>query len=195
MKIYLYLSDKLLNFTLPQDVSGSFSFDENEDEETKLINIEARGTEWFLYSTDDVFIVDNNILVKEKAIRSNNFYCLRRNDINYLIYVCDLLDSKFSIYNYNDNLNLTIGNGSDCNLYYNISGSDEFIAKIYHDNNNFVLKKNKAIIYVNNVSMNSQQYILKYGDIIDIYSLKLIFLNQIILIKNPMHSESSNLTK
>ena len=36
MKIYLYLIDKIISFSLPQQIVGSFSFDENLDEETKL---------------------------------------------------------------------------------------------------------------------------------------------------------------
>ena len=28
MKIYLYLKDKIMSFSLPQKISGSFSFDE-----------------------------------------------------------------------------------------------------------------------------------------------------------------------
>ena len=51
MKIYLYLEDKIMNFQLPKDIEGSYSFDENPEEEAKLINIEARDGTWVLYST------------------------------------------------------------------------------------------------------------------------------------------------
>ena len=39
VKIYLYLEDKIMNFQLPKDIEGSYSFDENPEEEAKLINI------------------------------------------------------------------------------------------------------------------------------------------------------------
>lgn len=42
MKIYLYLSDKILSFSLPTDITGSFSFDENPKKENKLINRPVR---------------------------------------------------------------------------------------------------------------------------------------------------------
>ena len=48
MKIYLYLENKILDFSIPKKVSGSFSFDENPEEESKLINIEARDNEWII---------------------------------------------------------------------------------------------------------------------------------------------------
>lgn len=41
MKGSLYLDDRKIDFYLPSQVYGSFSFGE-EDEETKLISIEAR---------------------------------------------------------------------------------------------------------------------------------------------------------
>ena len=62
MKIYLYLESKIFTFSIPKKISGSFSFDENPEEESKLINIEARDNEWILYSTtDSSVIVDGNI--------------------------------------------------------------------------------------------------------------------------------------
>ena len=39
MRIYLYLANEILEFSIPKEISGSFSFDENPEEETKLINI------------------------------------------------------------------------------------------------------------------------------------------------------------
>ena len=69
MKIYLYLTEKIVSFTLPQEIMGSYSFDEDPEEEIKLINIEAREEEWVLYSTSDVNIINNTneiIKIKEK---------------------------------------------------------------------------------------------------------------------------------
>ena len=37
MKIYLYLTEKIVSFTLPQEIMGSYSFDEDPEEEIKLI--------------------------------------------------------------------------------------------------------------------------------------------------------------
>ena len=44
---------------LPSQVFGTFAFDSNDDEDTKLINIEADNDEWFLYSTTGVRVLDN----------------------------------------------------------------------------------------------------------------------------------------
>lgn len=187
MKVYLYLNDKLLNFTLPQDISGSFSFDEFDDEDSKLINIEARDNKWFLYSTDDVKVINNSNIVKDIMINSNSFYYLNRDGKNYIIYVCGLFDNNFSLYKFN-NLNLLIGNNNKCNIRYNIGNSD-YVCQITF-NNNFIISTYNVPIYVNSKIINKQT-ILKYGDIIDIYSLRIILLNGMILINNP--NNDSNL--
>ena len=77
MKIYLFLINQIVSFNLPKEVFGSFSFDENDNADTKLINIEARDGRWVLYSTSDVSILDGNQIAKEIPITSNNYYVLR----------------------------------------------------------------------------------------------------------------------
>ena len=37
MKIYLFLNTKILTFALPKDISGSYGFDFDVNEESKLI--------------------------------------------------------------------------------------------------------------------------------------------------------------
>lgn len=94
MKIYLFLREKILTFVVPQKVSGSFSFDENPDEEAKLINVEARDNAWYIYQTDDVKIVSS----EEKSsfpLIPNNYYVLKKNERNYLIYVSTTFDYSF----------------------------------------------------------------------------------------------------
>lgn len=190
MKVYLLLSEKLLNFSLPQEVSGSYSFDENPDEESKLINIEARDNKWFLYSTDDVFILDNNISVSEKEVVPNNYYILKRNDKNYLIFVSDVFGSKFDIYSYSNGLNIIIGGTSDCNINYSVGNNKGFIAKIVFTDNNYILETNSGGIYVNNKAISDKKYKLKFGDVIVIYALKMVFLNHFVLINNPLNRDN-----
>ena len=60
MKIVLFLDDRLIEFKLPMEVSGDFSFD-FEDVDSKLINVKAQDGKWFLYGTSDVTVLDNNV--------------------------------------------------------------------------------------------------------------------------------------
>ena len=87
MKIYLFLKDDLLSFSLPKTVYGNFSFDENIDEESKLINIKAKDSKWFIYSTNYSKLKTNNPI--EQELENNHFYTITRGNQDYVIYVYD----------------------------------------------------------------------------------------------------------
>ena len=78
MKIYLFLQDKLINFLLPSVALGEFLFDENEDSESKLINISAKENNWYLMSTISTFVLINDQKVDSVMLKPNNFYKLER---------------------------------------------------------------------------------------------------------------------
>ena len=46
IRIYLFLNDRLVSFTLPKNNVGSYTFDADPQEETKLINVESRNNKW-----------------------------------------------------------------------------------------------------------------------------------------------------
>ena len=54
-------------------------FDYNEEEEYKLINIEARDGKWIIYSTKNVKLISNNAVVESSVITNDNFYVIRIN--------------------------------------------------------------------------------------------------------------------
>ena len=186
MRIELYLQDKIMNFTLPKEISGSFSFDENPEEESKLINIEARENEWILYSTQDTKVLDGPNIIKDIVIRPNNFYFLRRVDKNYLIYTSDLFDNTLATYTYNQNLNLIIGNTNQANCIYNCEYINNLLIQIHLSNGRIILENmNNNIVYVNDKILTSQKYFIRTGDKLNIYGLKILFLPNLLIINNP----------
>ena len=186
MKIYLYLADKILSFKLPSEVSGSFSFDASDEEESKLINIEARDGKWVLYSTNDVNILDNNIKVDSIIIDKSSYHILNKGDNNYLIYISNLQTDKIETYQYDKNINLLIGNDSNCNIQYNCNLFKGSIAKIHSENGKLLLDiSNNFVVYINNKALTNTQYIINNGDQINIYALKIMILPKLLLINNP----------
>ena len=121
MRIYLYLANEILEFTIPKEISGSFSFDENPEEETKLINIEARNGSWELYSTEDIKVIVDNNIVSSTPLRHDTYYILRRNELNYLIFVEELFEKNIATYVYRTDINMIIGNSPECNIEYPLS--------------------------------------------------------------------------
>ena len=130
MKIYLYLASKILTFSLPQKVMGSFSFDENIDEESKLINIDAKDGLWYINSTSDVSIIENGEVVESLPLKQNNFYTLKKDEKTYFIYAADSFDDSLTTYKYKEIFKLSIGNNNTSNVRYNspyLQGTDTLI--------------------------------------------------------------------
>ena len=193
MRIYLYLASKIMDFTIPADISGSFSFDENPEEESKLINIDATPNGWSLYSTTDSKVLINGIETEEALLQSNTYYVLEKNEKRYLIYVTDLFDNTFTAYRYQDEINLTIGNANTCNIVFPTNLIKDVAASIHKDQGNTVIDVTDPNVYVNNKMVPRSNYPLKIGDTINIYGLRIIILNGIILINNPMDCVKYNL--
>lgn len=187
MKITLYLVDRIKKFILPTQISGGFSFDENDLEENKLINIEAKDNHWVLYSTDEVSIIERNTnITDEVVLEEYNFYILQRSGQNYLIYASPIFEDSITSYTYGDDIRLIIGNSPSCNIIYNIPYLTETNIEIIRKDNMLLLKKNNGtIIYVNKIALSQQLYYLKNGDILDIYGFRIIVLPNILIMNNP----------
>ena len=176
-----------MSFSIPTDIVGSFSFDENPKEENKLINIEARENQWIIYSTSNVNIIVNNNITPSTPLTLNSFYILRRNEKNYLIYVSSLVLGNTEAYQYNTDLNLNIGNDGSANIQYQCPLLENLKVKISNDNNQIVLENINRVngVYINNIASPGERYNIKIGDQINIYGLKIIILNKLLLINNP----------
>lgn len=186
LRITLYLKNKIMQFSLPTDISGSFSFDENEENETKLINIEAINNEWQLYSTSDSTISINNQITPSVVIKPNNFYFIKRLDTTYTIYISDSYEKKIMPYNYDENINLVVGNSDDCNIKYNIPFLKGQVLSIKSKDNKYIIENlSNMSIYINNLIMENKTETLKYGDNIHLYGLNITILNKVLLINNP----------
>lgn len=195
MKIYLYLKNKILIFSIPQKILGSYSFDENPEEESKLINIEARDGKWYIYSTTDVSVTSGGGPSTSFPLEPNSYFILKRSGIEYLVYITESFDKTFQSYNYKDDLNLIIGNSNECNINYNCKYIKGQIAGITKKDNNILLNVSQNGVYVNNAMLppNQNSYLIYSGDQINIYGLKMFFLNGIILINNPNNLVKNNL--
>lgn len=194
MKITLFTMDKIKEFILPTQISGSFSFDEDEAEEAKLINIEARDGKWVIYSNDFVSVISNGNIIDEEEISDNLFYILKRDNNSYLIYISNTVDKTIDYYSFNKDLNIVIGNTNDCNIIYRCPFISNLQASITYNNNYLLLQKNNSVlIYINNIVLKTNQYYIKNGDVVNISGLKLMFFNGIVLINNPGNCVTVNM--
>ena len=180
MKIYLYHENKITIFNIPEVVSGSYSFDADEEEPSKLINIDAKEGNWVLYSTKDSKVLDNNSYVNETIIEKNKFYVITRGNNNYLIYVTESDEKNAKVYTYNEGLNLCIGM-ENITATYNCPYLNGLSVKIYNQNGQIILQHQKGNVYVNKKGIAGNYYI-RMGDEISFCGTKMIFLNKLIVI-------------
>lgn len=184
MKGSLYLDDRKIDFYLPSQIYGSFSFGE-EDEDTKLINIEARESKWVLYSTKEVKVIYNGKEVEEVALKDNEFYYLKRDEKKYLVGISKRFDNTFNPYSFKDKLLLIIGNNNKCNIKYNKSLFNSFFVEIRKENEKIILETiGEYAIYINNLAFKGT-CLLKEGDFIDCYGLKIYLLKNLLFINKP----------
>lgn len=184
MKIYLFYPDKIYNFTLPKEIEGSFGFDVDKNETTKLINIEAREGKWIIFSVEGASLINNNTSVIDMPLEGNAFYIINKNNKNYLIYAEDILQSNFKTYSYN-NLNMIIGNTVNSNVKYNCPLLNQNDIRIYQTESGIVLEQPQLLAYKNDSIISETKTNLTNGDTINIYGLKIIILNGLLLINNP----------
>ncbi len=193
MIIYLYLEDKLLTFRLPNQILGSYSFDEYDEEEDKLINIDAKDNNWILYSTKNSQILNGNNIIQNIVLKPDNFYVLKRNNKNYLIYTTSSFNNNNTLYKFDEKLNLIVGNSNECNINYQIGLLNDCLIKIHYVNNVLVLEKTgNRLIYINKNAFNLASVRLNCGTEIDIYGLRIYIFNNMVLINNPANRVKIN---
>ena len=186
MRIYLFLIDRVVSFVLPKEKFGSYAFDDNPEEDIKLINIEAVSEEWILHSTNDVQVYANNQPVDKVELLPKTYYVIRRDNTTYPIFVTEGFDDTFKLYKYSENLNIIIGNDDKCNIRFACPFFDGVVLNIQRNDERIVLKKSEKIrVFCNDVSINSEALYVNQGDKINLYGLNLIFFNGYVLINQP----------
>ena len=181
MKIYLYLNKKICVFYLPESVSGSYSFDVDEQESSKLINVDAKDGKWCLFETKDCKVIVDGQISKETVMQSDYFYVISRYGVNYLIYVSESDESCISTYNYTDKFNFTIGT-PDATVSYNCPFIKGVNLKITSQKDGqLLLQTTCPNIYLNRNHVEGARY-LRSGDEVELYGVKILFLNKLVMV-------------
>ena len=182
MKIYLYLKNKIRIFTLPQTVSGSYNFDEDDESEDKLINIDAKNNKWILYSTEESKVIYNNQIVEELPLVPYSYYTIRKNNIIFVIYVENLVENSFTAYEYDKNINVVVGNSNNSTIIYKNDFEKGEIFQLIYNNDTLLLSKfTDNRLYLNNKILENTNTFVNPGDTINYYGFKiLIILSHII---------------
>ncbi len=186
MRLTLFTSEKIYEFFLPNQISGSYSFGDTAIEEEKIVTVEAIENEWHLLGKDGATIVFNNQCITEIPLALNEFYAIQKDNITYYLLVSPIYSGESIVYNYNANVNIVIGTSDQCNVRYNLPFFSGIMANIKIVNNQLQLSTSPEIVaYVNNEKIIGNENILKLGHSLNIFGLRMIFLPNKFIINNP----------
>ncbi len=184
MRIYLYANKQVNVFYLPENISGSYSFDADNDEVSKLINIDARDGKWVLFATQDCRILNGKLYEEEIVLEPNNFYVLQRDDVAYLIYVENSDNNYIKTYSYSAGFNITIG-GLNPTVIYNCPYINSLELTInVQQQGNILLDIKQGDVFLNKNQVTGKYY-LKSGDEVELFGAKLLFLNKMVVVMAP----------
>ncbi len=194
MKVTIYTPEKANEYTLPNQISGSYMFGKDLNSEEKLVNIEAVDNNWVIKGHEDTLLIYDNKTVNERILKENDFYLLKNEDITYLLIATSSLETNFAIYSYNQVLDLIIGNAPECNMPYQFAYITGVVCEIKMINEQLVMNSNLSILsYINSERVNEQTTIINIGDVLNIFGLKIMFLKNTIIVNNPFNSIIINL--
>ena len=182
MKIYLY-ANRLVNvFYLPENVSGSYSFDIDDDEVSKLINVDARDGKWVLFTTKECKLLVGKDFVEETILEVNTFYVLVRDNLKYLIFVEDNDDKCIQSYTYNNNFNFTIGTENSTARYNCPYISNLSVSIVGQEDGKILFTLNQGEAFINKKQVINPKAYLNSGDEVELFGVRLLFVGKIILI-------------
>ena len=199
MIVYVIDKSRLISFTLPLKVYGSYWVTDIDDDnqEKKIINIQEEDGKWVAFSNKSVSIVVDDKTVSKIVLEPYSFSLLKlKNQDGYLIlYTAPLNDETKKTFTVLNDCTISIGSDSNNTIYYRNRLTSPNHIKLYYKNNNWLIEdlNSQNGTFVNNkVIKTGITLSLNHGDIIFIMGLKLIVLGNTITINNPLNSISVN---
>lgn len=189
MIISLYLPNMIMKYRLPSDIFGSYSFEDNEG--NRIINVESREGKWVLYSTRESHVMNNNLIIDSVEIKPNTYYLIKFDDKTYIVYFSLPENNSYKCYEYT-NLDISIGYNASISIPLNFLKDNVIIRK---ENEHIMLNKPSSLfIYVNNQSVTSPKTILNYGDIVEVYGLKVMILEKLLFVSSYQNITINNMS-
>ena len=189
MKILLIKNNRLYSYKLPSKVKDNYWITDIDsyDNVRNLINVVAVDGVWYLTSNYDTRIVTPERVYDEIPLVEYNFYTIKNDSENvyYYIYVEKDIDNTYVSYAISEYGSLLIGKATSNNIVYEHPFVNDVHAKLDYQNGIWQVLDNKTNfgIYVNDKKI-VNGYVLRYGDIVFIAGLRIIVMNNFVLINN-----------
>ncbi len=193
MLVYVISKQKQISFTLPSKIYGNYwiqDIDENNNEKN-IINISENNGQWVAYSNKTVKIMINDEIVRSAVLEDYQFLFLKvKDEPGYLIlYTCPVNDSTMKRLTVNKDMQITIGSDPKNTIHCQNRLLAPTHIKLTYQKTSWIIEplKSEYGIFVNNKIVTGITR-LNHGDVIFAMGLKLIILENSILINNPQNS-------
>ncbi len=188
MIVRLIKKSKIYNFTLPTKVAGNYWITDNDylGNTRNLINVEAENGNWKIKSDFETKIMSGENEISSAILKEYNLYFLKINtDNEYVILYCSPTIEESTIkLRLKRNGEIIIGNDIQSQINYNYPLISRQHSRLIYNNGSWAVQdlNSKYGTYVNNIAITSTA--LEYGDIVFIMGLKIIVMDQSIVINN-----------
>ena len=187
MNIYIFDENKIISFSLPNKKVGNFWITDYEN--NNLINVSAEMGKWTLSCAKNIKLLSGNDVIDSIELQLKKYYVINKNDKNLLVYTDYLQDNSFSCYEVSEGNTINIGKNNTCTLFVNNQYFLDLHFSMTYKDKKWVLKKNEnAAIYVNDSILISNECDLKNSDVINVYGLKIVIVNNLLFINNPFNN-------
>lgn len=186
MQVILIKKEKLFKYPFPNKNISNFwikDYDESGNER-ELIEMSTEFGKWVLKSNDICQILTSSNNVKEVVLSLNNFYFLKTANENMYLFICEENDPKYESYLISNDGEFTIGKEKNQSICFKNAEISDTHAILTKNNQGIFLDVKDATYgaYVNNKRVVKRK--IKNGDIIFIMGLRIIVINNYLLINN-----------
>ena len=188
MIVRLIKKTKIYNFTLPNEISGNYWITDNDymGNVRNLINVEEYEGQWKIKSDFETKIMSGENEVESAILKEYSLYFLKINtDNEYVILYCSpTLDYSIKRLRLKGEGELIIGNDVSASINYNYPLVSKQQAKLIYSAGKWMVQdlNSRYGTYVNNFAVTTAN--LEYGDIIFIMGLKIIVMQNGLIINN-----------
>ena len=188
MIVRLIKKNKIYNFVLPTKVSGNYWITDNDylGNTRNLINVEEYNGNWKIKSDFETKIMSGETEVESAILKDYSLYFLKVNTENeYVILYCSpTIDKQSFRLRLLSDREIIIGTDNKAQICYNYPLVSPQHARLIFNNGKWLVQdlSSRYGTYVNNQAITTKE--LEYGDIIFIMGLKIIVMNNSLIINN-----------
>lgn len=186
--VRLIKKSKIYNFTLPTKVAGNYWITDNDylGNVRNLINVEEDNGSWKIKSDFETKIMNGDQEIQSAILQEHSLYFLKINtDNEYVILYCSPSSERDTVkLRVKAQGELIIGNDPNAHISYAYPLVSKQQARLIYNGGTWMVQdlNSKYGTYVNNVAVTTQN--LEYGDVIFIMGLKIIIMDQSIIINS-----------